>query len=94
MTELSKEAEYSFEELVAEIGACYLESLTGIAPKQLDQNVSYLKGWLQKFKNDKKFIVQASAFAQKATDFILGIKNEESPALVQETVSDELEASA
>lgn len=68
---------YSFEELVAEIGACYMESLTGIAPKQFEQNVAYINGWLQRLKNDKKFIIQASAFAQKATDYILNIKQDE-----------------
>ena len=31
---------------------------------------------LSKLKSDKKFIIQASAFAQKATDLILNIKNE------------------
>ena len=62
---------YSFEELVAEIGACYLESHAGIAKAEFEQNVSYIKGWLKKFKDDKRFVVQASALAQKATDFIL-----------------------
>ena len=62
---------YSFEELVAEIGACYLESHAGIAKAQFEQNVSYIKGWLKKFKDDKRFVVQASALAQKATDFVL-----------------------
>lgn len=68
---------YSFEELVAEIGACYLESHTGIAPNQMEQNAAYINSWLKKLKSDKKFIVQASAFAQKATDYILNIQNVE-----------------
>jgi len=32
---------------------------------------------LKRLKEDKRFIVHASAQAQKATDFILNIKNEE-----------------
>lgn len=63
--------EYSFEELVAEIGACYLESHAGIAEAQFEQNASYINGWLRKFKDDKRFVVQASALAQKASDFVL-----------------------
>ncbi|MBX7109627.1 MAG: ssDNA-binding domain-containing protein [Chitinophagales bacterium] len=63
---------YSFEELVAEIGACYLESLTGIAEKQIDNNVAYISGWLDKLENDDHFIVLASSQAQKAVDYILG----------------------
>ena len=73
MSEFGSEP-YSFEELVAEIGACYLESYAGIAQDQFEQNVSYIKGWLKKFKDDKRFVVQASALAQKATDFILDVK--------------------
>lgn len=68
---------YSFEELVAEIGSCYLQSFTGIASKQFDCSIGYLKGWLKKLKDDKRFIVRASALAQKATDFILNVKLEE-----------------
>lgn len=67
---------YSFEELIAEIGACYLESFTSIAAKQFDCNIAYLKGWLKKLRSDKRFIVLASASAQRATDFILNVPEE------------------
>jgi antirestriction protein ArdC len=67
---------YSFEELVAEIGACYLQSHTGIASKQFDCSIGYLKGWLNRLKDDKRFIIRASGLAQKATDFILNIQSE------------------
>ncbi len=73
MSEFGSSA-YSFEELVAETGACYLTSHTGIANQVFDNSVAYLKGWLQIFKNDPKFIIQASAQAQKAVDFILNTK--------------------
>jgi antirestriction protein ArdC len=68
---------YSIEELTAEIGACYLKSLTGITTDSFQNNASYIQGWLKKLKNDKKLIIYASAQAQRATDFILGIGNEE-----------------
>ena len=71
MTEFGSQP-YSFEELVAEIGACYLESLTGIAEKQIDNNAAYISGWLEKLENDDHFIVLASSQAQKAVDYILG----------------------
>lgn len=64
--------EYSIEELTAEIGACYLASLTGIG-NHLKQSVSYIKGWLDALKNDKRLIVYASTQAQKATDYILNV---------------------
>jgi antirestriction protein ArdC len=68
---------YSKEELVAEIGTCYLQSLTGIASTEFEQSTAYIQGWLSKLQNDKKFIISASSQAQKATDYILGIENKE-----------------
>lgn len=76
MSEFGSEP-YSLEELIAEMGACYLESLAGIMDKQFDQNAAYLQGWLQKLKSDKRFIISASSHAQRATDFILNLKPEE-----------------
>lgn len=65
------------EELVAEMGACYLESVAGIIDKRFEQNAAYIDGWLGKLKHDKRLIVIAGALAQKATDNILNIKVDE-----------------
>ena len=63
---------YSKEELVAEIGAAFLNGHTGILNEDtLNDSTAYIQGWLNKLKNDKKFIVEASAKAQKAVDYIL-----------------------
>lgn len=70
---------YSKEELVAEIGAAFLCGHAGIAERVIDNSAAYLNGWLEQLKNDRKLIVQAAAQAQRATDYILGIKYEESP---------------
>jgi len=67
---------YSQEELVAEIGTCYLQSHAGIT-SEFQQSAAYLQGWLAQLKGDKKFIFQASRAAQKAVDYILNIKHEE-----------------
>ena len=64
---------YSHEELVAEIGACYLQSLTGIE-ERFEQSTAYIQGWLNALKNDRKFIFSASNAAQKAVDYILNQK--------------------
>ncbi|MBI1223210.1 MAG: hypothetical protein GC180_11450 [Bacteroidetes bacterium] len=64
-------SDYSFEELIAETGACYLASHTGIGEKVFDNSLAYIQSWLKVFRGDPKFIVQASAQAQKAVDFIL-----------------------
>ena len=68
---------YSLEELIAEIGACYLASHTGIHNNGFDNCVAYIQAWLDKLRNDKKFIIYASAKAQKAVDYILNVQTKE-----------------
>ena len=68
---------YAIEELTAEMGASYLKSHAGIPIEQLENNAAYIQGWLEHLKNDKKFIVYTSSQAQKATDYILNVRNEE-----------------
>jgi antirestriction protein ArdC len=67
---------YSLEELIAEMGTCYLQSFAGIT-SEFEQSAAYLQGWLGKLKNDKRFIFQAAKAAQRATDFILNVKDAE-----------------
>lgn len=62
---------YSMEEMVAEIGACFLNSRSGILPLVQDNSSAYIDSWIKVFKNDHRFIVFASSFAQKAVDYIL-----------------------
>lgn len=62
---------YSIEELVAELGAAYLCSFAGTLTAQINDSAGYIKGWLGKLKDDKRFIVRASGYSQKAVDFIL-----------------------
>jgi antirestriction protein ArdC len=69
---------YSMEELVAEIGACYLKSYCGIGSKDFENNVAYIQYWLKKLRDDKRLIVYSSAKAQRAVDYILNISPEES----------------
>ena len=67
-------ADYSTEELVAEIGSASILSTIGLQDsKTLEQSASYCKSWLKALKNDKKMIVIASARAEKAIQLILGI---------------------
>ena len=61
---------YSHEELVAEIGGCYLQSFAGIRT-EFAQSTAYIQNWLQVFKNDTRIIFSASTHAQKAADLIL-----------------------
>lgn len=68
---------YSKEELIAEMGACFLAAEAGINLKDsklFDNSAAYLRGWLSKIKNDTKLLIQAAGKAQKAVDYILGRK--------------------
>ena len=77
--------EYSIEELVAEIGACYLNSFCGLNLNNFDNNVAYINGWLSRLKHDKRFIIYASGLSQRAVDYILNIPSAEQESLQDET---------
>ena len=64
---------YSFEELVAEIGACFLCNMIGIdSEKVFDNSIAYIQSWLGKFNDDVTMLPKAAQMAQKAVDLILG----------------------
>jgi len=65
--------DYSKEELVAEMGACYLNAHCGIEGV-FDNSASYIDSWLKKLSSDMKFVVMAAAQAQKACDYILNLE--------------------
>lgn len=67
---------YSKEELVAEIGAAMLCSISGIGFETLDNSAAYINNWLRKLKEDSRMVVTAAGQAQKAADWIQGIKAE------------------
>jgi antirestriction protein ArdC len=63
---------YSFEELVAEMGAAMLSAIAGIDQATVTASAAYLAHWRDVLQGDNKLIVQAAAQAQKAVDLILG----------------------
>jgi len=71
---------YCKEELVAEMGAAFLCAEAEITERTIDNSAAYVKSWLERLRADKKLIVQAAAQAQKAADFILNRRLEESAA--------------
>jgi len=62
---------YAFEELVAEIGACYLCAQMNIEP-DFNQSAAYLKGWANKLKENQNWFTSAGSKANKALQFIEG----------------------
>lgn len=67
--------EYSFEELVAEIGACFLNLEAGIKNVTFVNSTAYIQSWLQVLKNDRKFVILAASQAQTAADYISGVEH-------------------
>lgn len=66
---------YSFEELVAEIGACFMSATCGFYYYTNKNANAYIKGWrrgiVAELKKDNKGIFKAAALSQKACDFML-----------------------
>ena len=63
---------YCKEELIAEIGSCFLCNYTNIE-KTIDNQTSYIDNWLKALKSDKRLIIFAASAAQKAVDYILNL---------------------
>lgn len=65
-------ADYSREELVAEMGAAMLCSVSGVdTAKAFRNSVAYIQSWIAALKNDNKMIVWAAGRAEKAAKYIL-----------------------
>lgn len=63
--------DYSKEELIAEIGATFLNAHCGIKEQVFDTSIAYINGWLKTLESDPKLIFTASAKAQNAYNFLI-----------------------
>lgn len=68
------DANYSREELTAEIGTAFLCTMAGIDSVTIENSQAYINSWIKALENDEKMIVLASGRAQKAVDYMLGVK--------------------
>lgn len=79
ITEAEKfgDKKYSEEELIAEMAASFLSAQMSIDYDPIIENTAaYLQGWLKVLKEDKMFIFKVAAEAQKAADYVLGVKRD------------------
>lgn len=67
------------EELIAELGSCFLCADLGIAPElePRPDHAAYLRSWLSLLADDKRAIFQAAAHAQRAVAFLHGLQGTE-----------------
>lgn len=64
--------DYSYEELVAEIGASILSAEAGYLEETVENSAAYLAGWSQALKGNPTWFWDAFSDARKACDLILG----------------------
>jgi antirestriction protein ArdC len=69
-------SERAREELVAELGSCFLCADLGIAPElePRPDHASYLASWLKVLADDKRAIFSAAAHAQRAVAFLQSLQ--------------------
>ena len=66
------DADYSREELIAEMTSAFLCAHCGIDNSVIENSAAYLQGWISALKGDSKLVVTAASHAQKAANLILG----------------------
>jgi antirestriction protein ArdC len=71
-------SERAREELIAELGSCFLCADLGIVPElePRPDHASYLDSWLKVLTDDRRAIFQAAAHAQRAVSFLHGLQPE------------------
>ncbi|WP_442504368.1 zincin-like metallopeptidase domain-containing protein [Marinivivus vitaminiproducens] len=65
---------YHAEELVAELGACFLAADLGLSPDPRDEHASYLSGSLDLMRGDSRVIFKAATLAEQAVDYLHGLQ--------------------
>ena len=63
------DSDYAFEELVGELGSAFLMADLNITGDM--QHDSYIASWLEKLRNDKRFIFKAASAASKAHQYLV-----------------------
>ena len=71
---------YQFEELVAEITACFLSADLGITASVRPESASYLASWLAVMKEDSRAIFRAASKAQAAADYLHSLPDQKAAA--------------
>ncbi|MCB5205575.1 ssDNA-binding domain-containing protein, partial [Neorhizobium sp. T786] len=65
-----RKASYHFEELVAEMTACFLCCDLQITAEVREESASYLASWLAVMRQDRRMIFRAASKAQAAADYL------------------------
>ncbi|NLS18866.1 hypothetical protein HGP16_20190 [Rhizobium sp. P40RR-XXII] len=60
---------------IAELGAAFLCADLELTPEPGADHAAYIQGWLKVLKEDKRAIFSAAAHAQRAADFLHGLRS-------------------
>lgn len=73
---------YAWNELVAEMSACFtlMELGVPLAEEMLPKSAAYLMHWLGKMGDNPKYIFEAATWASKTTDYLLGLVGKANPS--------------
>ena len=71
------DAGYAREELEADLGSAFLCADIGITPEIRDDHAAYLASWLKVLKEDKRAIFSAAAHAQRASDYLHSLQQQQ-----------------
>jgi len=63
--------QYAIEELTAEFGSCYIQSIAGLKEGIEENSTAYIQNWYAVLKKNPRMAVYAGSQAQKAVDFVL-----------------------
>ena len=87
----SSKKDYAFEELVAEMGAVFLCSESGILFFVIDNSAKYLSGWnsrlVERMEDDNRFFFRACSRSQAAADYMLDRDKDGNAAYIKKIVS-------
>ncbi len=67
------DADYAFEELVAELGAAFMCSAFGIVKEPGPDHAAYIANWLTILAQDNRAIFKAASMAQEAVEYLRAI---------------------
>jgi len=76
---------YGMEELIAELSAAFTCAELGFESITRDDHIKYIKGWIEKIKEDNTAIITAASKAAQASEYILKCRTDE--AEVEQSVA-------
>ncbi len=79
--------EYAREELIAEMGAAFLCGHCGIEASTIEDNASYIAGWIRRLRGNNQLVIRAASAGQKSTDYVLRVTHDDRQPATERSVA-------